>query len=117
MAGHTLSIFIDGTETSSTALAYAFYELALNPHCQEKALNEIKQTLEKHDGKLTAEALQSMIYVEGILLEALRKHPALIVLTKVCTQKYTLPKTSEQVEPITIYPGTVVNIPLLGIQR
>ncbi|XP_031635618.1 cytochrome P450 6B1-like [Contarinia nasturtii] len=117
LAGHTLSLFIDGTETSSTALSYAFYELALNPHCQDKALNEIKQTLEKHDGTLTAEALQSMIYIEGILLEALRKHPALIVLTKVCTEKYTLPKTSEQSEPTTIYPGTVVNIPLLGIHR
>lgn len=31
----------------------------------------------------------------------------------VCTQEYTLPKTSGQSEPITICPGTVGNIPLL----
>lgn len=108
-------MFVDGTETSSTVLAYALYELASNPHCQEKSFEEISRILKKYDGKLTAEGLQEMIYIEGILLESLRKHPALLVLTKTCTQTYTLPKTSKQTEAVTINPGTVVNIPLLGV--
>lgn len=110
LAGHTLSLFVDGTETSSTALSYAMYELALNPHCQEKAFDELTQIISKYDGKITFEALQEMIYIEGILYEAIRVHPPLIVMAKLCTQSYTLPKTSGQSKPITIHPDTVVNI-------
>lgn len=112
-----MSLFIDGTETSSTALSYALYELAQNPQCQGKLHKEIEETLAKHDGQLTAESVQGMAYLEGVLLEAMRKHPPLLVMTKTCTQPYTLPKTSEQSEAVTIYPGTVVNIPVLGVQK
>lgn len=108
-------MFIDGTETSSTALSYALYELALNPVCQEKAFNEIVQEISKHNGEVTNEGLQEMVYVDGILHEAMRMHPPLMVMAKVCTQSYTLPKTSGQTEPTTISPGTAVNINMWGI--
>lgn len=115
MAGHTLSLFIDGTETSSTALSYALYELAKNSQCQEKLYKEILDTTAKYDGQITVASIQEMVYLEGVLLEAMRKHPPLLVMAKTCTQQYTLPKTSEQLEAITINPGIAVNIPVLGI--
>lgn len=115
MAGHTLSLFIDGTETSSTALSYTLYELALNPACQEKAFDEIGQVLSKHDGELTNDGLQDMVYIESLLHESIRMHPPLMVMSKVCTQPYMLPKTSGQSEPVTINPGTAVNINIWGI--
>lgn len=115
LAGHAMALFTDGTETSSTALSYALFELAINPHCQEKLFNEIQTTMTKYGGKLTVEGLQEMIYLEGVLFEALRKHPALMVMSKVCTVEHTLPKTSKQTKPVTIQPGTVINIPVLGI--
>lgn len=115
MAGHALALFTDGTETSSTVLSYALYELAENPHCQAKLFDEICASMSKHGGKLTVERLQEMIYLEGVLLETLRKHPALMVMAKVCTVEHTLPKTSKQSKPVTIQPGTVINIPVLGI--
>lgn len=115
LAGHAMALFTDGTETSSAALSYALYELAVNPRCQEKLLHEIRTTMSKHGGNLTAEGLQEMIYLEGVLFEALRKHPALMVMSKVCTVEHTLPKTSKQSKPVTIQPGTVINIPVLGI--
>lgn len=114
LAGRALSLFFDGTETSSTTLPFALYELALNPGCQEKLLEEISQILLKY-GLFTAEALQQMIYLESILFESLRMHPVFMVMSKVCTQKYTLPKTTRQYKPITINPGCVVNISLMGI--
>ena len=93
------------------------YELALNPHCQEKLFDEITANMAKYGGKLTAEGLQEMDYLEGVLLEALRKHPALITMMKMCTKPYTLPKTSDQSEAVTIQPGTIVAIPVLAIHR
>lgn len=115
MAGHSLTLFTDGTETSAITLSFALYELARNPHCQDKLFDEISATKIKHNGVLPAEGLHEMIYLEGVLLEALRMHPALMAMSKVCTQEYTLPKTSEQSEPVTIHPGTAVNIPVMGI--
>lgn len=115
LAGHSLSLFFDGTETSATVLSYALYELGQNSHCQEKLYEEIIEIIAKYDNKITYESLQEMIYLEGVILEATRIHPPGLVLGKKCTQQYTLPKTSKQTEPVTIMPGTVVNIPVLGI--
>ncbi|XP_055303301.1 cytochrome P450 9e2-like isoform X1 [Sitodiplosis mosellana] len=115
LAGHSLSLFFDGTETSATALSYALYELGRNPQCQEKLHEEIVRITAKYDGKITYEVLQEMIYLEGVILESSRIHPAGLVLGKVCTQPYTLPKTSKQTKSVTIAPGTVVNIPILGL--
>lgn len=116
LAGHIVGLFIDGTETSSSALSYALYELATNPHCQDKLFEEITENMAKHDGQLTFEGIQEMVYLEGAMLESLRMHAPLMTMSKVCTKPYTLPKTSKQTEPLTIQPGTIVNIPTMGIQ-
>lgn len=115
MAGHAVSLFGDGTETSSSAISYALYELAVNPHCQDKLYAEITENIANYDGQLTFESVQEMIYLEGVMMEALRIFPALLSMARVCTQTYTLPKTTRQTEPLTIHPGTVVNISVSGI--
>lgn len=107
--------FMERKRQVGTALSYALYELAKNPDCQEKLYNQMLEAKSKHDGQLTAECILEIEYLEGILLEALRKHPPLLVMSKTCTQQYTIPKTTEQSKPMTINPGTVVNIPVLGI--
>lgn len=117
LAGHAMSLFVDGTETSSNVLSYAMFELASNPQIQEKIYKEITENMAKHGGELTAEGLQEMTYLEGVLLETVRKHPPLLALLKICTKPYTLPKTTGQSEPVTIQPGTVVNIPVFAIHR
>lgn len=115
LAGHSFSLFVDGTETSATALSYALYELAQNPHCQDILYDEAVQAFAKCNGQLTYEVLQEMIYAEGVLLEASRIHPPGLGIARVCTQTYTLPKTSKQSKPVTIWPGTSVTIPALAI--
>ena len=64
----SILFLIAGFETSSTLLTYACYELALNEDIQEKLRNEIKDVLERHEGKCTYEALQEMNYLEMVLL-------------------------------------------------
>lgn len=45
-------------------MAFCMYELAKNPEAQNRAFEEIKSVLQKHDGKLTYEAVAEMKYVE-----------------------------------------------------
>lgn len=91
------------------------YELATNPNCQDKLIEEVLKTLEKHNGQLTYECLQEMIYLENVVLETLRLHPTVLVLGKVCTEPYNLPIIDGQIKPVTIQPGTNVIVPVSAL--
>lgn len=106
-----------GTETSATTFSYVLYELARHPECQAKLRDEIVTTMAKHNGQLTYEAIQEMSYLECVIFEASRINPPVLFLSKLCNSPYTLPKTSGQTKPVTIGPGTSVQIPILAIHR
>lgn len=113
LRAHVFSLFVDGTETSSTALSYALYELARNPHCQDRLYNEIGEKLDKLSaGEI---GVGEMTYLEAVILEAMRIHPPLMVMQKLCTKKYELPKCGDRTEPLTIYPGTPIHIPVQAV--
>lgn len=96
---------------------FVLYELAMNPDCQERLHHEISEAWEKCNGNLTYDDLQGINYLEWVILEAIRIHPPLMVMAKICTRKYTLPKATENGEPLTIYPGTSVHIPVHALQK
>ena len=106
---------MNGSESSAVSISYVLYELARNSQCQEKAYDEVATVLSRHDGRVTYEAITKMDYLEGVLLEASRQHPPNLFLVKLCTKRYTLPRTTKQTEPIAIEPGTAVLISTFGI--
>lgn len=59
-AAQAFGFFVAGFETSSTAMQFALYELALNPDMQEELRTEIKIILDKYEGKMTYEAIYDM---------------------------------------------------------
>lgn len=115
LTSHAVSFFYEGTETSGLALMFTLYELAKNQECQERLYVEICEKIERCGDQLTYEAFQEIEYLEWVVLEALRIHPTLMAMLKVCTEKYTLPRVSEDAEPLTIYPGTPIQIPILAL--
>lgn len=66
IAAHAAGFFTDGFETSSFALSYALFELAVNLDIQTKLRNEIEATLAK-DGKFTYENIQEISYLDNII--------------------------------------------------
>lgn len=67
LAGHMLTVFFEGFETSSSVLGFTLYELARHPECQQKAYEEIKNVLDAHDNIITYEVLQKMTYLESVV--------------------------------------------------
>lgn len=67
MAGHALTIFLEGFETSSSGLSYVLYDLAQNPAIQDRLKAEIDEVLDNHDNKFTYEALQDMPFLECVV--------------------------------------------------
>jgi cytochrome P450 family 6 len=67
LASQAFIFFVAGFETSSTALSFCLHELALNPEVQERLRYEIDSTLEKYEGKITYDGIQSMSYVDKVI--------------------------------------------------
>lgn len=66
--------FFAGFETSSTAMTYALYELALNRVVQDKVRTEINDVINRHDGKITYDSLMEMTYLDQVIYGELIKH-------------------------------------------
>jgi cytochrome P450 len=62
-----------GYETSSSTLNFVLYVLARHPEIQYSLRKEILQVLSKHDGKLTYDSIQSMLYLDRVVSGEERK--------------------------------------------
>ncbi|KAJ3651620.1 hypothetical protein Zmor_017647 [Zophobas morio] len=102
--------FLAAFETSSSTMSWAMYELAKNPHIQQKVRDEINTVVARCGGKLTYEGIQEMKYLSQVVDETLRKYPPGAALNRRCTQDYKVPD-----HDIIIKQGTRVFIPVLGI--
>jgi cytochrome P450 family 6 len=65
-ATQSFAFFLAGYETSATTISYCLYELACNPHIQDKAREEIDEILKKY-GELSYEAMNEMTYLQKII--------------------------------------------------
>ncbi|XP_043863319.1 probable cytochrome P450 6d5 [Drosophila mojavensis] len=104
--------FIAGYETTASATAFTLYELAQNPDVLAKLLDDINQTLAKHNGELNYDSIQDMKYLELCVMETTRKYPGLPILNRMCNQDYPLPNSN-----LVLKKGTEIIISLLGMQR
>ncbi|XP_070617450.1 cytochrome P450 3A24-like [Erythrolamprus reginae] len=92
-----------GYETVSTILSFLTYELALQPDIQQKLQEEIDEVL-PNKAPITYEALVQMEYLDMVLSETLRMHPAAGRLQRMC-------KSTIELNGITIPKGMGIVIP------
>ncbi|XP_014481508.1 PREDICTED: cytochrome P450 6k1-like isoform X2 [Dinoponera quadriceps] len=86
--------FAGGFETSSSAMSFTMYELALQQEIQDRLRKEILDTLDKTDGQITYEMIQSMSYLDMVVSETLRKYPILGVIDRETVEPYKIPNSN-----------------------
>lgn len=104
---------VAGYETVSKALTYLAYELTLNPDIQQKAREEIREAVKRHNNEVSYEAIVDMPYLDCVINEALRKYPPTrMLLRRVTVDKYKVPGTN-----FTLKKEDLVTIPIYGIHH
>lgn len=88
IAAQTFIFFLAGSETSSTTMSFALYELAKNQEIQEKLRADVNNTIDQFDGKMTYECFMAMTYVEKVIKETLRKYPVITNLVRKSVNAY-----------------------------
>ncbi|XP_044760949.1 uncharacterized protein LOC123318402 [Coccinella septempunctata] len=112
MAAQIFVFYLAGFETSSTTSTFALLELALHQDVQDKAREEVRRVLKKHNGEMTYEACMEMNYLNQVIKETLRKYPPLAMVTRLCTKDYEVPGSE-----VVIEKDTLVMIPIVGVQN
>ncbi|XP_017068404.1 probable cytochrome P450 308a1 [Drosophila eugracilis] len=117
LTGHATTLLLEGYETSAMLLAFVLYELAINEDKQRRLHMELDEVAQRHDGSLLNQAaLAELRYTEAALLEALRLHPAMQALQKLCTKSFTLPsQKSGTGQEFKVDLGTVLVLPVQAI--
>lgn len=108
MAGHGVSFFADGFETSSLVMTYCLYDLASHPDVQKRLREEIRN-VQASKGGITYNNIGEMTFLDQVLDETLRLHPIAPVLAKRCTESTVLVGPKDQKIPVEA--GTTVLIP------
>lgn len=112
MAAESFIFFSGGYETSSSALSFLLYELAMNPDIQQKLREEIQQGLENNEGSINYDLLFQFKYLDMVAHEGLRKYPVIPGMLRKCAKEYKIPGT-DQVIP----EGKNVLIPIYSIHH
>ncbi|ODM94324.1 Cytochrome P450 9e2 [Orchesella cincta] len=111
MNSQTVGFLFAGASTVSNAISSAIYALALNQDVQERVRNEVKKII-KPDGTLDYDDLSSLVYMDMVISEVLRKFPALTRLERKCVRDYRDAETG-----LFVPKGTLVIIPVHAIHH
>lgn len=64
IAAQCFIFFLAGFETSSTAISFFLYDMAVNPEIQDKVRKEINEMFKKNGGNLTYDGTMELHYLE-----------------------------------------------------
>jgi len=78
--------FVAGFETTSNTLSTLCYSFAKNPEVQERTYQEVKEVLERHNGKIDHETVGEMEYLEAVIMENLRMHTPVLAHIRTCKE-------------------------------
>eukprot|EP01103_Thecamoeba_quadrilineata_P002568 TRINITY_DN12505_c0_g1_i1.p1 TRINITY_DN12505_c0_g1~~TRINITY_DN12505_c0_g1_i1.p1 ORF type:complete len:501 (-),score=70.84 TRINITY_DN12505_c0_g1_i1:64-1566(-) len=75
-----------GTDTTTNSVLFALYNLIKNPLCEDKVLQELKETVGPDNRDLTYEDLPKLKYLENVIRESNRLYPVATLVIRTNTE-------------------------------
>lgn len=116
IASQTFLFFLAGSEGVSNLLCFVSYELALHPDIQQRLMNEIDDNC-SDDRTASYTKIMNMTYLDMVISETLRKWPFALLTDREVTKRYTIQPELPGEQPVTLEPGTILMVPIVGLQR
>lgn len=112
-----LIFFFAGFDSVSTLMCFLAYELCVDQDIQNRLREEIEETSENCNNKITYEALVGMKYMDMVVTEALRKWPTQVGFERICIKPYTIEPSLPHEKPVRLTVGQSIFIPTYGIHH
>ncbi|XP_070493746.1 probable cytochrome P450 6a14 [Chironomus tepperi] len=112
IAANSFIFFSAGFETSSSAMTFCTYELALNQDIQDRLRDEIEEVLARYDGEMTYDGIAEMKYLDMVLNETLRRYPIIDSHLRKSVKEFKIPNSD-----LVIPAGVGILIPVIGIHN
>ncbi|XP_033752184.1 cytochrome P450 3A11-like isoform X2 [Pecten maximus] len=106
--GNAEIFFAAGYETTSITLTMNAFNLAMNPDCQERLRQEIKEKI--GDDMVDYENVQKLEYLDMCISETLRMYPPAMRIERVCVK-------TTKVKDITIPAGMAISVPVYAMHH
>jgi cytochrome P450 len=100
-----------GYETTSTALTFCLYELALHPEVQDILFDELNSSMDSKE-EFSYEIVAKLPFLNAVISETLRLYPPFLRLEREVSQEYELGKTG-----ITLFEGQLIQISIYAVQH
>ncbi|CAG2102957.1 unnamed protein product [Medioppia subpectinata] len=98
--------FQAGYETTASTLTFCSYELALNPHIQQRLYEEVMSSVDAN-GEIDYDVLSGLPFMDAVVSETLRLHSPVLRIGRECIKDYKLGDTG-----ITVKKGQAVEVPI-----
>ncbi|KAJ3665306.1 hypothetical protein Zmor_000807, partial [Zophobas morio] len=115
ITAQVLVFFLGAYDTSSSTIAFAGYELAINPIIQKKLRQELARAHKACDGNITYEKLLELKYLDMVISETLRKWPQGSRLDRKCTKAFEIQPERVGEQVVKLKEGDVCWIPVYGL--
>ena len=106
-----VAFMLAGYDTTSNALSYTAYLLALNPMIQDRLVREINEYYDVNPDSSLYDAAESIEYVTMVLYESLRMYPPAPRTSRDCNQ------TCAVTDKLIIEKGVSFNFPIFLLHR
>lgn len=108
------TFMLAGNETSSTALTWCLWRLALNPDIQNKLREEVRAVQEEQP---SLDTLYKLPYLDNVVHESLRLDAPVPITTRMAAVDTTIPlslphrdRNGKTIDSITVNKGTIIDI-------
>ena len=111
IVAEVVTFILAGYDTTSNALSYTAYLLALNPTIQDRLIREINEYYDVNPDSFLYDAAESIEYVTMVLYESMRMFPPAATTNRECNQ------TCAVTDELIIEKGITVSFPIFLLHR